>query len=93
MQYRIKTTIFDPLSIKALDSLIASRKMSRFISEAVAYYVRTKDGKALLEVLSKDRPAEKKQVITTRTSRRVEDKQPPQPQRVDIGGFLSLKQE
>ena len=91
MQYRIKTLIFDPLSIEALDSLIASRKMARFICEEVAHYVRTKDGKALLKTLTSGSAggSEKKHIVPV-------DKKPVRKdtmQPVDIGGFLSIKRD
>lgn len=65
MKYVIRVDITDALTVEALDKAIKSRKMARLVADALSNYVRTKEGKASVELLPKanstsDGPAGKK---------------------------------
>lgn len=53
MQYVIRVDITDSLTVEALDKAIKSRKMARLVADALSHYVRTKEGKASVELLPK----------------------------------------
>lgn len=53
MKYVIRVDITDSLTVEALDKAIKSRKMARLVADALSHYVRTKEGKASVELLPK----------------------------------------
>lgn len=53
MKFVIRVDITDALTVEALDKAIKSRKMARLVADALSHYVRTKEGKASVELLPK----------------------------------------
>ena len=96
MKYVIRVDITDALTVEALDKAIKSRKMARLVADALSHYVRTKEGKASVELLPKassntDGPVGKsaKAVSTSKSKTKVEKSKTVVP----INDFLSFTKD
>ncbi len=54
MEYVIRVDVSDSLTVEALEKAKLSRKMARLVTDALSHYVRTKEGKASIELLSRN---------------------------------------
>jgi hypothetical protein len=102
MKFVIKVDITDPLTVKALEQTRKSRKMARLVTDALSHYLRTKDGQASIEIMSKgisSNPSPKREKsadkMETSISEAVmsENKAPEtkESRKLNIDDFLSFK--
>ncbi|WP_041533023.1 hypothetical protein [Pelobacter propionicus] len=81
MKFVIKVDITDPLTVKALEQTRKGRKMARLVTDALSHYLRTKDGQASIEIMSKgispdpspkrEKSAAKKEAPVTKENRKL----------------------
>lgn len=94
MEYVLRIDVSDALSVESLEKARKCRRMARLVTDALAHYVRTKEGRASIDLLTKGSVrsgasrarAGAKQVPPSKT---IASKQPV-PETVTIGDFLKI---
>lgn len=53
MEYVLRIDVSDSLSVESLEKARKCRRMARLVTDALAHYVRTKEGKASIDILTR----------------------------------------
>lgn len=94
MEYVLRIDVSDALSVESLEKARKYRRMARLVTDALAHYVRTKEGKASIELLTKG-SARSASTNSRAGAKRLppsnkESPKHPIPETVTIGDFLRI---
>lgn len=97
MEYVLRIDVSDSLSVESLEKARKCRRMARLVTDALAHYVRTKEGRASIDILTmgsgrsgatKARVGAKKDL-----SVKISKHEQPRPETVTICDFLKITQQ